>query len=59
MFFSTDNVVPAWTTARDGGSAARKQELAPLAGIQKPRMASALYIHVAWIPAIHAGIQAS
>ena len=35
-------VIPAWTTAKDGGSAADKQELAPLAGIQSPWMASSL-----------------
>ena len=36
-------VIPAWTTAKDGGSAAGEQEeLAPLAGIQAPWMASSL-----------------
>ena len=38
MITQSKIVIPAWTTAKDGGSAAGKQELAPLAGIQAPWM---------------------
>jgi hypothetical protein len=48
LFFSSS----AMTNRQNASSVV----LARIAGIQKPRMACVAYIHVAWIPAIHAGM---